>query len=353
MREAVRADRTDRTGRRDRRDRGGFRTRGARGVRALRCVGPLPRLGLLTGALLALGLTACRTFPIPLSAQAGSTIAIPVANGGQAGLAYGGKDFTDYQRGELVYQLDGAGGFELETRYTIAAAAHKASLLAAVPQLSTLSLPWTPPVQVISVVDIPDDAPEGTHTFHIVRRQAGQPDVDMPDYTGTIQILPHSIPVNGGAETAVGTPTPNRITNCTSSCGFVNLYKRVIPRPQVRISMDNAVAAFEMVVTYPSSIIDVVDAVREENTDAAPNRDPMIWIDDDDAGTVTIKGVTHPDGSGWGVVSGYLDLVFELVDGATQILDLTQNPVQVSSLTAYDANGALIPDATANVVGIR
>lgn len=57
----------------------------------------------------------CQGRIAPPSAQAGSTVVIPL-DGGPFGdeFGYDGEISEDYQRGTLVYQLDGPGGFALE-----------------------------------------------------------------------------------------------------------------------------------------------------------------------------------------------------------------------------------------------
>src|SRR5262245_59843903 len=107
------------------------------------------------------GMLGCQTRPIPLSAQRGSTVVIPLSWG--TGLfGYGGTEYTDYQRGQMVFRLDSLTGFELTTRFsTIAVASPRASFGATATSAGG---------QVVSLVDIPVGAPLGTHALYVVRK---------------------------------------------------------------------------------------------------------------------------------------------------------------------------------------
>jgi hypothetical protein len=330
-------------------------TRTARTNRSLRqwqkeslCERCLPLVGYL-----ALAFTAgCASYPVPLSAQAGSTMVVPLTatgGGGNTVIGFGGFSHTDYQRGTMVYQLDGPGGFELRTRFTIAAEPHASTRMASIGTL------WGDHPEILSVVDIPPEAPEGTHSLHVIRRLPDGTEFPGPAYSPQIKILPNSIDVNGGAETVVGAYTPSAMANCTSSCGWAHLTSDAIPRPRIRITFgeytDN-IGAFELDLSYPASIINVVDAFEVPSFLArSANNVATVWFDDDGAGAAQVFGIAHPDfGGGWGIWT--LDVVFELDDGAAQILDLSQDPVVVD-VDAYDLDGNPLPGVTATVVGIR
>src|SRR5262245_54574068 len=149
-------------------------------------------LGLV---LVALGLAACQGQTLPLSAQAGSTSAIPLPNTATTGaggvIGYGSSVVDDLQRGELAFRLDGTSGFELVTRGTTALSPVPASSMA-----RDGSFAFAPPAQVFVMLDIPANAPLGTHSLSIIRRRIenGVPvEYPGPSYAGQIAILPASL----------------------------------------------------------------------------------------------------------------------------------------------------------------
>lgn len=330
-------------------------TRGSRGRRDRRAVARTPRLlwiQLLGIALVAAVGAGCASYPVPLSAQAGSTIVIPLVATGAGNtvvVGFGGFSYTDHQRGTMVYQLDGPGGFELETRFSIAAEPHGASVIAGG------GAAFGNPPQILSVVDIPEDAPEGTHTLHVIRRLPSGEEFPGPTYDPVIKILPHSVDTTDQSETIVGDYTPSALANCTLQCGWAHLTDDGVPRPRLRISIAGAgsqIGAFEMDVSYPDAVIDVVDALDVANKNFKPANDTgTIWIDDDGAGLAHVAAFAHPDAAGFGLNTWNVEVVFVLDNGGAQILDLAQDPVAVA-VTAYDVDGSPIPGATASVVGI-
>src|SRR5262245_27152442 len=152
------------------------------------------RQAVATLLLVTAGILGCQTRPIPLSAQRGSTVVLPLSWG--TGLfGYGGTEYTDYQRGKMVFRLDGAAGFELTTRF---------STIAAPSPRAILGTSGSAGGQVISLVDIPLAAPLGTHSVFVARNQGGS---DYPfTYGGQLKILPES--VTAGSETITGQSTP-------------------------------------------------------------------------------------------------------------------------------------------------
>jgi hypothetical protein len=82
-------------------------------------------------AVLALSALACHGQNLPQSAQRGSTILITFsgtfASAPDRVVGYGGIDHSDPQRGTMVLQLGGQGGFELLTRATTTVLAHPAA----------------------------------------------------------------------------------------------------------------------------------------------------------------------------------------------------------------------------------
>jgi hypothetical protein len=299
--------------------------------------------------LLAGGMAGCAAYPIPLSAQAGSTIVIPLTAGEGTMIGFGGTAYTDYQRGTMIYKLDGA-GMELTTRFSIAAEPHAASQTATVGQVFAYS------PQIFSIVDIPANAPEGTHTLGVYRRlPSGGSDLAGPAYSPTIKILPNVVPLTGGGSVQ-GMPTPALQANCSGGCG-IDL-SQAIPRPRIVIYLqgqtwgtDN-IAAFEMNLTYPASVIDIVDAYEVGDFSRAYNDTATVWTKDIATGTAHIVGIAHPDALDDGAVLGYwnLEVSFNLDNGAANVL--LQNQLQATVTAAYDIDGNPV-QATANIIGIR
>lgn len=321
--------------------------RATRFVRAGRSIRSVEFLGLL---LFAAGMSACTTNPIPLSAQAGSTFVVPLMGaGGSTVIGFGGSEYTDYQRGEMVYWLDdtdpelgGIGGFPLDTRLSLPASAHPAS------KIALQGVLFASPPQILSIVDIPADAPEGTHSLHIVRELPNGDKFPGPIYPLGIKILPNSIDTTDQSETIVGAITPSGNTQGNTD------FSQAIPRPRILILIsggNDAVSAFEFDLTYPSNLIDVVDAFQAASFGNPANKAALVWIDDDGAGLVHVSGVAHPDFAGAAFFPRHIDVVFVLDEGNTVPLDVAN--VSVSPPTAYDLDGILIPGATATINGIH
>lgn len=304
---------------------------------------------LLGVGLLGLSLAACQGRPVPLAVQAGSSIVIPLENGAlfQGSVGYGGTEVEDFQRGTLIYQLDGPGGFELVTRGTSAVMPPPSSTLA------KDGLTFVPPLQLVSLVDIPDDAPLGTHSLHvIVRRMEDGVPVESagPAYAGAITILPKELEVDlgGGPVTVTGEPTPfeRRLCafgNCTwlESASFVS---DIVPRPELQLQLSQSVWSFEIELEYPPDVIDVVDAFQSLWIWVPANERGLVWFDDDGNGTVRISGAATGTGT-----FDLISLVFELDDGANAILDPEDTTATV--LRATDADGNPLA-ATAAVAGV-
>jgi hypothetical protein len=235
-------------------------------------------------------LGACMGQPVGLSAQRGSTIAIPLQGDGTfvatAPLGYGGSEYADVQRGELVFQLDGPGGFELTTR--LAMETDISRRLFTIHALTAR--------QIFVMVDIPTDAPLGTHSLYLVNRLDGVDTPVVPSYEGQIKILPESIEValaGGGTETITGAPTPLQFF---SSDGWAPIDPSwPIPMPSFEVKLNKVrgangsgdgrrASAMEAQLTYPDPRVNILRVVP-----LAPDKDHY-WITDT-AGTATIRGV--------------------------------------------------------------
>lgn len=301
-------------------------------------------LGLAAVVASAAMLLGCSMNPLPLSAQAGSTVLIPVEFQ-QATLGFGGADFADPQRGELVYSLGsgdppGPGGLELVTRFTILGAHDPRSANAADAVTSGRVL-------ALSVVDIPATAPPGRHRLYVVRRDAAgdHPLNDaLPRPSLGIRILPPSI--EAGGETIVGAPSPLEAWSWLTRSWWPGerALAQLIPDPTLEIALTHPVSAqpvalhaLTLVVTYPESVIDVTRAIPPPGL-----RNASFWIEPLAPGVVRVQAAA-------GDPFDRLGIVFRL-DHPSTILD----PDAVTSyvVVSGDRNGALVP-VLAGVAGVR
>ena len=272
----------------------------------------------------------CQTRPLPLSAQAGSTIAIPLA-WGIAPIGYGGTYYTDYQRGTMVFRLGGPTGMELTTRYTsIAAPSPKAPMATTSDSFGG---------QVVSLVDLPASAPLGTRDLYVARR-IGITETPFT-YAGQMKVLPNS--VTAGTENVLGQPTPAEYFPfwLGPSSSFIGMagsdIAKSIPRPAVVVGLSPAAWTAAFTFTYPSSVITVVDAVPPVGQRAT------VWRK-----TITGNQV-RIDAAANGAPLQSVAVVFDLVNGASQTLSTGQVTVQM--VAATDLHG--VPITVAPSVAIQ
>lgn len=293
-----------------------------------RWIVPAVRLAVLS--LTIAGVAACTGRPVGLSAQAGSSVLIPLRGIADLTLiGFGGADAPDYQRGQLVFRLDGPTGLELVTRATSAVAAASTTKAA---RTGTGGGPW----QIVSLVDVPAGAPLGTHTLHIVRRRIenGTPvEYAFPAYPAEIQILPSQ--VAAGAETVTGAPTPFEADVLGTWLDQSASMPDVTPDPQLRFQLNGPtpqtqIWAAELTVTYPPAIADVLDVV--EPPASRTQNLATVWFQETTAGTLRIKVV------GQKAQFKSLALVFALDDGSAAILD--PNTVSVTVDKAFNESGS-------------
>lgn len=284
-------------------------------------------------AALILALAACQGRPVPLAAQAGSTVVIPLQGlTSTTVVGYGGETLEDFQRGTLVFRLDGPSGMELLTRGTSAVAAAPTTAAARGELLAT-------PLEVVALVDIPAGAPEGPHTLYVTRRRIenGAPvEYAFPGYSGTLTILPEHVVAGGQTET--GARTPFEAYSCGPlGCGFGDVSTSlpgVIPEPELRVRLNLAVSAVELTLSYPSDVIEVRD-VLEPPVGLRVNELASVWhveLDPENPGTLSVKAVAGA------LPFTTLSLVFGLLDGGAAILD--PNDIGVSVQKAFNASGS-------------
>lgn len=292
----------------------------------------MKRSALVLGVLGFVASIGCQGRIVPLTAQRLSSVLIPLnAESATAAIGYGGTLVEDYQRGTLIYRLDSPTGPALVTRATGQA------LLP--PSAPLLQNPLFPRRQIVSLVDIPEDAPLGTHTLHVVRRriEGGVPvDYPAPAYAGTLTIMPKQITfdVNGSPLTVTGAPTPFEKYSCLGpSCAWSDATDQVreaLPLPELRIRLSAAVSALELEVSYPADVIEVVDLY--EPPGQRMSHLARVWYEDAPLGSLQIGAVA-------GLTSFQtLALAFSLVDGASAILDPADVTVTIAG--AWNESGA-------------
>ena len=282
--------------------------------------------------------------PLGLSAQQGSTVLIGIQQS-LVGIGFGGEHYTDHQRGELVFRLDGPTGPALITRFTTAAEPHPASALASsgVPLGGFAQASGS----VISVVDIPLTAEPGRHTlFAMVRRDGEETPLQPSDpWRSAIWILPHEVDDDAAGnpigETIVGRPNyPDQPPWIDFNDGL----RAWIPRPQVQIGFGRRldgppVGAVDLLVQYPDDVISFVDLISEVGPETAPNRRPTVWMNPESSpGLVRVSAVVHPQSSSESAFTSFnLGLVFVLLDPVSEALDASE--VAVVSEVVYDFDG--------------
>jgi hypothetical protein len=274
----------------------------------------------------------CQGRIAPLAAQQGSTVLIPLNDEGSAApVGYGGTLAEDYQRGTLVYRLDGPAGPELVTRATGQALPPPSAPLA--------RQSFAPKRQVVSLVDIPANAPLGTHTLHVVRErlEGGVPvEYPGPDYEGEITILPETLVVDapGGPEVVTGAPTPFEKFACLfGNCAWSDATAHVrdaIPLPELRIAVSGDVAALELEIVYPTAVIAVQDLY--EPPGQRVSHLARVWYAESPPGVLRVGAVAGA------APFSTLALAFSLVDGPAAILDPAD--VTVSVVGAWSESGA-------------
>jgi len=294
----------------------------------------------------------CTTPTIGSSTQAGSTLVIPFHVDSVAALAplspvgFGGSEFDDPQRGELVVHLDSETGFALETRL---------ALLVLPPVESELGPHSFAGGNLLLMVDVPAGAPPGTHGIVLVheREVDGGVETTVIPAPQTIKILPNQ--VLAGSELVTGEPTPSEIFWAgawypligVNQNGPFNNYAQAVPEPSfgVRVTSDTGVppagsaprfiAYAKVEIDYPEDVIDVKRVVSAE-----PMHTVVSWEDDGDVVTAwTLTKKRHaPLNAGFETALADLKVVFSLDDPETELLDLAD--VTVTLLDVRDQFGA-------------
>lgn len=318
-------------------------------------------LAAVSALALALLLGACAGYPVPLTAQVGSSVLIPLQGVYGSAIGYGSytppgytspdqTPLTDPQRGELIYTLTSPTPFELETRSTTLVTPYPTA------KASRTGNGW--PWEVVSLVDIPSGAPTGTFGFTVTHRYTdpatGATKNDNISYKGQITILPQNITFTnsaGSSQTVSGESTTLGIISCSNGVctpqDESSTMPSYTPDPALRLSLtvpsgSNKAWGADITLSYPAGVMTVNDVIEGE-WDRTTHR-AVVWYNDDGSGTLTIHAAASDS------QLGGIDIPFSLVNSASQILDPTS--VTVTQVNAWDQDGVAIPGTTASINGI-
>jgi hypothetical protein len=283
----------------------------------------------LAAGLTLVGLAGCEMRMIPLSAQAGSTVAIAlgdasVENTAGYGYGYGGDPsdpsaIIDYQRGQMVFKLSDpvVGGCPATGPCYIPARAASAAVGAE--STAAARDGANAGREIVVILDIPPDVEPGTYDLELFRRLLAEdgvsPTIEEPvltlgSYWGfpiqrQITVLPHQLdpdkewkacgpepglPVCGSAAvTGESTPYEFRALG-KAGAGFADgsyAVFKTFPNPELLMDVPlvstTGVYSLEVEIYYPSDKIEMLEAVAPiRNTNSVPpNARPIVIFDDD------------------------------------------------------------------------
>jgi hypothetical protein len=317
---------------------------------------------LLASAAWAIALgVGCTGNPISTSAQAGSTVVIPfavdsaVGFGALAAVGLGGSQFDDPQRGKLVVHLGSSSGFALTTRL---------AFLASAPVESALGVRSAVGQNLLLMVDLPTNTPQGWHDLVLVRERTvnGAPELTVvtpyPATPQRLRVLPNQ--VQAGGTTVTGQPTPseiwfNGVWNAlvgTGPSGPFNYFGYVVPPPSFGVRVSTAgggtpasagarfIAYAQVEIDYPQGVINVQKVVSAE-----PQESLVSWSDDGDVITAwTLTKRFHDPFAPKNITSlGDLRVVFTL-DAPSALLSLGDVSVELLDVRDQYGDPAIEPD---------
>lgn len=298
--------------------------------------------------LLSLLSSGCGSEPIPLSAQAGSTIAIPLVGEETFGetVGYAGPYAPeDPQRGEisvlLVDSADPQVEIPLSTRYVTRVHADPASeaVIDGRPGQGGLG-------QILALVDIPPEVAPGTYGLAFARRRpssaGGWEDADAPPRTGaSLTVLPHEIdgiPLFAGPEhgeaRSLGAPTPAIGYFGTGGFDLSNLLSSYVPNPKVVIAIEPSSEpsfAARLEIEFPPEKVEILSVFEEQH---AGHGSMLRWSLSEPRGRVRVD-LVDPDGS---VVE--IAIAFRLLDFASTGRAVIDD-FRVMSSIFYRADGSI------------
>ncbi len=303
-------------------------------------------------ALLAISLAfaaaGCTFRPIPLVAQAGTTIVVPVAGEALQGRWIGYESdasraagIHDDQRGGIVFHLVDPSAPEVEhplvTRLVTRAVPDPATFAALGDGLGLFDL-----AQVVAVVDVPATTPPGDYVLVVRRVRRATPDGSTEEELPSIEqshpalrVLPAEVDA-AGVPRARFTPAEALVAGVSFGHPATELYK-LCPFPKAVLAFaPRGLAAASIDVAFPVQKLSVL-AVFE---DSHGGRGSIVRWSEPVAGELRIE-LVDPDAS-----VPALAIVFEPLDpfgsGRPEVADF-----QLTRLRAYDRDGrALATDAT-------
>ncbi len=278
-------------------------------------------LGLL--AVFVTSMIACGGPPVPLQAQAGASVIIPLTGDQTSGMpviGFGSDLVEDPQRGELVYRLRGT-ETELLTRATSSI------------QVGFPSNLIGGDVQIVSLVDVPQDVDSGTYSIEVLRRfrdTAGFEQEEEIPYDGVLSILPHELDFDCDATVdSVGAPTPWRAIINGNFFDTLELAKLLLEQhPQLILRLDSPVSALELDLDYPPGVIEIEDVTASPGS---RTRQKVSWWEETAPGRASVAVLGRGDFQ-------EVAVSFSLVDGGSQVLDPESVNVTILSTTDDEGN---------------
>jgi hypothetical protein len=286
-------------------------------------------------------LAGCTSRVLPLSAQAGSTVALAVGGDATLGdrLGYGGawlaaSGVNDDQRGELVFVLVPPSGAErtLRTLFVTRTFPDPASDAALANQIDP-ALPFAAGLsQALAVLEIPADTPPGRYRMDARRRRPapGGGFVSLPaPLLGTeLDVLPPAV------GSATGRPNAPELAVGTARVDLAAEIPRVVPNPKLVVQFaDRNPAAAHLVLSYPREKLAIGGVFEEQHSG---RRSILSWRDDPSRGELAIDFV-DPAGS-----VRELGVAFRLLDPSVHGI-AAPGDFRVAQADLYDARGALAP----------
>jgi hypothetical protein len=314
------------------------------------------QLGPIDAMALWICAAACASEPIPLSAQAGSTIAIGLAGEDTYSPALGYRSPyypLDDPRGEILLRLvdDSAGGsveIPLLTRYVTRVYADPASEAGLQSSRAPGGLG-----QILALVDVPGSAPPGRYRLRLARRDAQGDETTLPATPASLTVLPSAIPdipdlTDGGALRAVlGAPTSAVGHFATASRDVSRSLALYVPNPKavVRIlpvSLEPPAGA-RLAVEYPAEKVEILAAFEDRHL----GRGSIVrWRDSDPRGRLDVS-LVDPDRS-----VSEIALVFRPLPGSGRS-QVESREFRVLGSVFYLADGSVSEGHTAGVEAIR
>lgn len=292
-------------------------------------------------AVTALFLAACTSRVLPLSAQAGSSVALAVGGDATQGdvLGYGGawlaaSGVEDDQRGELGFALVPPSGATrpLRTLFVTRVFPDPASDAALESRIDPSVDPVIGLGQALAVIEIPRDTPPGRYRLEASRRRrapgGGMTSLAAPVIGTELDVLPAVV----GA--AVGRPNRPELAIEQASIDFTAQLPRVVPNPKVLLLFaDRKPAAAHLELVYPREKLAIRGVFEEQHTG---RRSIVAWRDEPAAGRLSIDFVDPAQS-----VSA-LGVAFRLSDpagrGVAQATDF-----RITRADLYDARGGVTP----------